>query len=120
MGRKYTLSARPLLVCTVAMFGFISTDSTPSSFMALIAWDPVRQGSVVIKVMVVVVVVVVVAEREEEGSASGCLIFLGYVSSPPVHADSEETSDALTNVAVMACCLWIWTGGGGVVRLASW
>ena len=39
-GRKYTLFARFLLVCTVAMFGFISTTSRPSSFIALMACEP--------------------------------------------------------------------------------
>ena len=39
-GRKYTLFARFFDVCTVAMFGFISTTSSPSSFSALIACEP--------------------------------------------------------------------------------
>lgn len=37
IGKKYTLSAKPLDVCTVAMLGLMSTLCTPSSLRALIA-----------------------------------------------------------------------------------
>mmetsp|Transcript_44556 Transcript_44556/g.90013 ORF Transcript_44556/g.90013 Transcript_44556/m.90013 type:complete len:273 (+) Transcript_44556:2650-3468(+) len=44
-GKKYTWSAQapppsPCEVCTVAMFGLMSTTSIPSSFSALMAWEP--------------------------------------------------------------------------------
>jgi len=39
-GKKYTRSARPQEVCTVAMFGLIKMDVTPDSWSALIAWLP--------------------------------------------------------------------------------
>lgn len=47
MGRKYTLSARPLEVCTVAMLGLISTVWMFSSFSALMAsWG--AEGSLLV------------------------------------------------------------------------
>ena len=39
-GRKYILSANPSDVCTVAIFGFMSTVEMPSSFIALSACEP--------------------------------------------------------------------------------
>lgn len=49
MGRKYTLSANPLLVWTVAMFGLIRIDSIPSSRKAFIAWEPKKMLRVILE-----------------------------------------------------------------------